>query len=273
MKQPSVSESTGAAADSPLLGLIGRAGRPAAPAWQRLTEGRPSDVTFDPDMVADLPEPARRWLNHAIAPGTPLWQRVALEMHGHIRIKRWLPFRAVQLHAPPRGYVWAARATFGPIPIIGYDRYVDGDGEMHWGLFGRVPLVVATGPDLDRAAAGRAAIDALFVPTACFGSDVIWTDGSTPDSAVAEWHIGGHVLRPELTFAADGSLRSVVMPRWTKPRGEDWGEVPFGGILDQEVDFGGVRIPTRARVGYHFGTDRWAKGEFFRASITSATYS
>jgi hypothetical protein len=258
---------------SPLLDLIGQAGRPAVPAWRRLTEGAASDATFDPAMVADLPEPARRWLTHAIAPGTPLWQRVELEMQGHIRIGRWLPFRAVQLHAPPLGYVWGARAAFGPVSIIGHDRFVDGHGEMHWALFGRVPVVNATGANLDRAAAGRAAIDALFVPTACFGSAVTWTDGSTRDSAIAEWRIGGHVLRPELTVAADGSLTFVLMPRWTQPKGEEWGESPFGGYLEQEADFGGIRIPTRAKVGYFPGTERWAKGEFFRATITSAAYS
>jgi hypothetical protein len=258
---------------SPLVKLIGRSGRPAEAAWEGLAAFSAPEATFEPSLVANLPEPARRWLTHAIAPGTPLSRTVFLEMHGHIRIGGWLPFRAVQLQSLPHGYVWAAKATFGPIPIIGYDRYVEGDAEMHWGVFGRLPLVNASGPDLDRAAAGRAAIDALFVPTACFGPDVMWSEGSTSDSAVAEWRIGRHVLRPELTVAADGSLQSVTMPRWARRKGEEWGDYPFGGHVDHEVDFGGIRIPTRIQVGYFFGTDRWAKGEFFRAKITTAKYT
>jgi len=262
-----------AAESTPLLDLIGRSGRPAEPAWDHLAAGPASGAIFEPGLVDDLPESARRWLMHAIAPGTPLSQRVLLEMHGHIRIRRWLPFRAVQLHCPPKGYVWAARATFGPISIVGFDSFAEGDAEMHWGIFGRLPVVDASGPDLDRAAAGRAAIDALFVPTACLGPDVKWYEGSTPDSAVAEWRIGGHVLRPEVTVSPDGSLRSVTMPRWAQPKGEEWGDRPFGGKVGDEVAFGGIRIPTTVRVGYFFGTDRWAQGEFFRATITSATYS
>ena len=31
--------------------------------------------TFDQAAIVGLPEPARRWLSHAIAPGTPLWSR------------------------------------------------------------------------------------------------------------------------------------------------------------------------------------------------------
>jgi hypothetical protein len=258
---------------SPMIDLIGRAGRPALATWQNLQPDRPLTQRFDTSMVADLPEPARRWLTHAISPGTPLWQSVVLHMHGHIHIAAWMPFTAVQLHTPPDGYVWAARATAGPIPIIGYDRYAGDDGEMHWALFGRIPVMRASGADLIRAAAGRAAIDAIFVPTACIGPNVIWSEGHTRDTVVAEWHIGGFVQRCELTVAVDGSLLKVTMARWAQPKGEEWGEYPFGGLLEGEVEFAGVRVPKRARVGYFIDSDRWDKGEFFRAEITSAEYS
>ena len=265
---------TGAEIDqSPMLDLIGQAGRPALATWHELEPDRPPTECFDASMVAEFPEPARRWLMHAISPGTPLWQSVLLEMRGHLRIAAWLPFTAVQLHSPPYGYVWAARAHAGPIPIIGYDRYSGDDGEMHWGLFGRIPVVRASGADLVRAAAGRAAIDAMFVPTTFIGSNVIWSEGRTRDTVVAEWHIGGFVQRCELTVATDGSLRKVSMPRWAQPKGEEWGEYPFGGFLEDEIECAGIRVPKLARVGYFIDTDRWEKGEFFRAKITSARYS
>ena len=44
--------------------------------------------TFDPAAIVSLPEPARRWLGHAIAPGTPLWSSVELTMHGQIKLGR-----------------------------------------------------------------------------------------------------------------------------------------------------------------------------------------
>ena len=61
-------------------------------------------TTFDPKLVAGLPEPARRWLEaHAITPGTPLWRSVELAMVGEIRIASWRPFTANQLTAHPQG--------------------------------------------------------------------------------------------------------------------------------------------------------------------------
>ena len=65
--------------------------------------------TFDPAMTAGLPEPARRWLGHAIAPGTPLWSSAELTMHGQIKLGRWRPFTARQVLTPPGGYTGRPR--------------------------------------------------------------------------------------------------------------------------------------------------------------------
>lgn len=252
--------------------VVGRGARPSMEVWNRLTHSVPPAGTFEPGMIAGLPEPARRWLSHAIAPGTPLHRVVLLEMEGQIRLGRWLPFRAVQVQAPPEGYVWAARTRLGPVSISGYDRYADGAGEMRWRLLGRIPVVSAAGPDLDRSAAGRVALDALFVPTAWLDPAVTWQLGDDENSAVAEWTVGGQTYRPRITVGPSGNIVAATMPRWAKPNGLAWGEYPCGGAMDEEEEFGGITIPTRMQVGYFFGTDRWAKGEFFRATITKATY-
>jgi hypothetical protein len=120
-----------------------------------------------------------RWLGHAIKPGPPLHRPVMLEMNGRIRLGGWLPFRAVQVHAPPDGHVSAVRARFGPLSISGFDRYDRTAGEMRWRLLGRVPLVTATGPDLDRSAAGRVALDALFIPAVWLSPHVTWREART----------------------------------------------------------------------------------------------
>ena len=88
--------------------------------------------TFDPAAIMELPEPARRWLGHAIAPGTPLWSSVELTMHGQIKLGRWRPFTARQVLTPPDGYLWAARTRLAGLPVTGYDRLASGGGEMRW---------------------------------------------------------------------------------------------------------------------------------------------
>ena len=116
--------------------------------WDRLSTGTTETQAFDPVMLAGLPEPARRWLGHAIAPGTPLWQTVELSMEGQIRLGHWRPFTARQVLSPPSGFIWAARARVAGVPVTGYDRYSAATGEMRWRLLGLVP-VRWTGPSLN----------------------------------------------------------------------------------------------------------------------------
>jgi len=55
------------------------------------------DRTIRSDKFSGLPEAARRYLGHAIAPGTVLASSVRLWMHGQIKLERWLPFVAEQV--------------------------------------------------------------------------------------------------------------------------------------------------------------------------------
>ena len=100
--------------------------------WRSLAAPTPVPVIFDPDAVAALPAAARRWCTHAIAPGTPLLRTVELHMHGEIKLGSWRPFDAVQILAPPLGFIWAARTRIGPLVVRGFDRFSNGTGEMRW---------------------------------------------------------------------------------------------------------------------------------------------
>lgn len=227
---------------------------------------------FEPEDVEGLPDAARRWLIHSIAPGTPLYQAAVVEMAGEIRIRRWLPFKAVQLHAPPAGYVWAARAGIGLLYVSGFDRYSDGQGQMMWRLFSRLPVVDTTGPDVARSAAGRLAVDAFLVPTAFLAQAVTWLPHEDPSTVTARWSIDSYDMEVDMTVAEDGRLVTVTMGRWGNPSRRPWGIYPFGGWTSDERTFDGVTTATRLTGGWFFGTSAWPDGEFFRAKITDITY-
>ena len=131
--------------------LEGRLLRPASP------------ERFGPAELDGLPEPVRRHLAQAIAPGTPLATAARLRMRGAIKVGRWLPFRARQVLNPHHGFVWTARAAG---LIAGSDRYLDGAGAMDWKLAGLVTVAAGDGPDVSRSAAGRAGAEGVWLPTA-----------------------------------------------------------------------------------------------------------
>jgi hypothetical protein len=261
---------TGALGPRPASAAAPRAARSVRRDWRDLAESAASPAAFDPAMLAGLPEAARRWLSHAITPGTPLWRSVELSMHGQIRIGSWRPFTARQVLAPPEGYIWAATARLAGLPVTGFDRLSSGTGEMSWRLLGRFPVMTASGPDVTRSACGRLAGELALLPTAFPAAS--WLRGERPGTATATLPFGSHTETAELTVEDDGRLLEVRVDRWGNPGGAPFGRYPFGVAVEAESDFDGITIPSVLRAGWWWGAERQAEGEFFRARITSAVF-
>ena len=230
---------------------------------------------FELSSLRGLPEGAARYLRHAIAPGTPLFSAVRLEMHGTIRLRNdWLPFHATQVNCWESGFVWRANVRMMHLPILGSDRWFGGQGSMRWKLLGLLPLVNAQGPDITRSAAGRFNVEGLCVPTAWVGPEVRWLEGVPPQEAHALIQAHGVESNLELGLSANGALESVAISRWGNPGGSSFHEAAFGGLLGDERCFQGVTIPTSFRLGWFPGTSRFDRpgGEFFRATIDRADF-
>lgn len=237
-----------------------------------------SNRVFQPDQLLHLPGSARRYLNHAIAPGTPLASAVRLQMHGEIKLRGWLPFTAEQVirldqgdHGD-QGMIWKATTRMYGIPISGSDRMVDGAGAMRWKLLGIFPVMVASGPDITRSAIGRVQVESIWLPSTLCRSDVIWTD--TDDRHPhARFKMEGEATKLDLTIEDSGRVRTVSLSRWGNPEGAAFHYVNFGSLVEEEATFDGHTIPTRVRVGWYFGENRFeSEGEFFRATVDHATY-
>jgi hypothetical protein len=233
-------------------------------------EGRllqaPAPGGFRSSELDGLPEPVRRHLTQAIAPGTALATSAWLRMRGHIKVGRWLPFRARQVLNPHRGFVWSARAAG---VIAGSDRYVDDAGVMDWKLAGLVRLVHAEGPDISRSAAGRAGAEAVCLPTALLPRFGVRWSATGADQVTARYQVGETPLEVSYRLDPEGRIRSMVFDRWGDPDSSgSFAWYPFGGEITSYRTFEGVTIPSGGRLGWFFGTDRWPAGEFFRYQIT-----
>jgi hypothetical protein len=220
--------------------------------------------------MAGLPEPARRWIRHSVAPGTPAYSSVELRMEGEIRLGSWRRFTAHQIIRPGRGYVWAARTHVAGVPVSGYDAMSPTDARMRWRAAGLVPIINAGGDDVLASAAGRLASECIFVPTAHAGAS--WCQGEDRNVAVATWRIGALENSTRLAVDGAGKLLAVSMHRWGKPDGNSYARHPFGVTFQDELTADGVTIPQSVRAYWHWGTEREAEGEFFRAAITSARF-
>ncbi|NCT90797.1 hypothetical protein GXB85_07530 [Cellulomonas sp. APG4] len=249
------------------LSAVPRSALAVADQWVRLAAPTPVPAPFDPTCVDRLPIPVARWVRHSIAPGTPLTRTLLLEMDGLIRLGAWRPFTASQVLASSRGFIWTASARFGPVPVVGYDRWAEGQGEMRWRMAGLVPVMSGTGPDVTRSGAGRLAAEAFLSPTTALDPSVAWR-GVDDHRAVAELEVGGWTHAIDAVVDDTGRLTEVSLPRWGGPAGEPFALHRFGVFFTGEREDGGVRLPETIEAGWFPGTDRWsADGLFFRAVL------
>lgn len=239
----------------------------------QLWDAAPSDErAFEAGRMAGLPVAARRYLAHAIAPGTRLASAVRLRMHGEIKLRAWLPFEAEQVIRRDRGMIWQAAVRMRGLPVRGSDRLLDGRGAMRWKLLGLIPVMTASGPDVTRSAAGRLAAELIWLPSALSGDDMSWT---APDwsHARASLAVQGNLVELALAVGGSGRLESLRMQRWGNPEGAGFHFADFGGVVEDEAAFGGYTVPTRLRIGWYFGTGRFeSAGEFFRVTVDEARY-
>ncbi|MEV4165887.1 DUF6544 family protein [Nonomuraea dietziae] len=220
--------------------------------WNVLQAPTPDPRPFDPADAEMLPEPARRWLLHAVRPGTPLRRSVVLRSHGAIKLgSSWRGFHARQVLAPLAGYVWAANTLL----VNGFDRYRDGSGEMRWRLLDLIPVRSSSSPDTACSALGRLASEFVMVPAVALDPSLVW-------KPVDERHVIARLHNHDitLTIAVDGRLESVSLSRWHEDRYER-----FTADCSGEITCDGFTIPSDVR-------GSWDEEDFIWFTVDEAVF-
>lgn len=241
----------------------------------RLVGFQPVDPPrFSPAMVADLPEPARRFFTFAIAEGTPLYTVARLQMEGQFGMgdkaaPGYMPMRATQMLAAPHGFVWAMSGGTGAMRMSGSD---SGMWTRFW-LAGLAPVARFGGtPDHTRSAFGRYVAEAVFwTPAAVLpGPNVSWEAVSENVARMTMRH-GDLAQAADVTVAEDGQPLHVAFMRWSDANPAKVHQLqPFGGYLSEFREFGGFRLPTHVEAGNYFGTDDYFP--FFIADVTDISF-
>ncbi|WP_254919039.1 DUF6544 family protein [Oceanicola sp. 22II-s10i] len=232
---------------------------------------------FRPAMVADLPEPARRYLTWAIMPGTRLARVAEIEMRGSFGLgdaddPKYQPMTARQVLALPGGFVWEMRTT-GGLPISGSDA---GGAALSWTRFaiaGLIPVARAGWTeDHRRSAFGRAVAEAaIWTPAAVLPRPGVRWEAPSPDVARVTVEAEGLVQSVDLTLSPEGAPLSFVLQRWSNANpAKVWQLQPFGGPLSDHRLVSGYRIPFHNEAGNFFGEEGYFP--FFVADLTSVRY-
>jgi hypothetical protein len=242
--------------------------------WDRLAALQPqAPDRFDPEMVADLPEPARRYFTYAIDPGTPLLPVAVIEMTGEFSLgtrddPRYQPMEARQILAAPEGFVWAMR-TRGGMPVSGSD-----SGRWtRFRIFGLIPVARLGGdPDHTRSAYGRYVGEAvIWAPAALLPGPGITWEAVNADTARVTVEHGTLSQAVDVTVDSDGRPVKAVFQRWSNANADNVHRLqPFGATMSDFREVDGYRLPFRVEAGNHYGTEDYFA--FFRADVTAIRF-
>ena len=190
-----------------------RGGVPTAtppPAWH----GPLAAPVVTESDIAGLPDPVRRYLRGPGVVGRPRVQNYHLRFRGRIRSApdaAWMPFVAEQqsfADQPTRLFFMRAR-MFG-LPVFVFHRLADGHATMRVKIAGAVPMVDASGDEMDRSEAVTLFNDmCLLAPGTLLDKHIVWepVDART---VRARFTNGTQTIAATLHFGDDGLLTNFV---------------------------------------------------------------
>ncbi len=208
----------------------------------------------------DIPEPARRYLVHALGSDNLLAGAMQIRMVGKMAPKTGaerVSLSANEILAPPHGFIWAAQLRMKGIPIHVRDLYVAGSGRIAVEMFGLVPIQSDGSADVTRSSRHRLAAEAVWCPSALLPRDGARWEGIDPSHARVVLTIDGEDIPLTLAIDDDGRLQEVMIHRWGNVGVAEWQLIPYGFRVDAEASFGGITIPSRLSGGWWYGTDQF----------------
>ena len=119
-----------------------------------------------------------------------------------------------------------------------------------------------------RSAAARAATEGILAPVGLLPSPTRRWHAASDTEIVVDLALAPERLALHLTIDNDGAVQSVNLQRWGDAGVKAFGYLPFGGDILAEKRFGDFVLPSRLRVGWWHGTERFRP--FFEAEIISA---
>lgn len=233
-----------------------------------------SPTLFSPEMVADLPEPARRYFKFTITEGAPLYTVAQIEMAGRFSLgtkdaPNYMDMSATQVLAAPEGFVWKMSGGSGLMRLSGSD---SGRWTRFW-LAGLAPVARFGGdPDHTRSAFGRYAAEAMiWAPAAILPGPLVTWEPLGENAARVVIRHGDLEQAVDVTVDAEGRPVEIVFQRWSNANPEGVHRLqPFGAIVSDFRDVEGYRLPFRVEAGNMFGTDAYFP--FFIADVAAIRF-
>ena len=163
----------------------------------------------------------------------------------------WRPLTAEQvIGVRTSGFVWWARQSLGPMPIAKVvDALESGRGLLEARLFGSIPLIRATGPEIDQGEFMRYLAELPLAPDAMLHNPrLAWRQLSDEVFEVSDESASG-TSAVRLVFE-QGELARCEADSRPRLVGKESVPTAWAGRFGDYREFGGRRVPTRVEVSW-----------------------
>jgi hypothetical protein len=180
---------------------------------ERLAQPESPQVVTEADLTA-LPAPVQHYLRGAGAVGQPRVHHFEATWRGRIRATahdRWMEFTAKQYNVvDERARFFLMDATRSGLSVDVYHVFRENAATMRVWLLSLVPLVNASGPELDRAETVTLFNDLCLLAPAALTDPAIRWEPIDADSARARYTVGSVTIGAVLSFNEAGELVNFV---------------------------------------------------------------
>jgi hypothetical protein len=200
---------------------------------EALADSAPLELVTESDLAV-LPPLIAEYVRRSGAVGQPRVDNFRARIHGRIRggaDKAWMPFAGEQVNTYSRrsSRLFRMDATMFGLPVDVLHLFVDQSASMRVRLCSLIPMVDASGPELDRAETVTVFNDlCVLAPTALVDAAVEW-ECLDERSVRGAFSRGRHTVKATLTFDTDGDLvdfhsddRSGFSPDGKQPTTRTW---------------------------------------------------
>ena len=212
------------------------------------------------EMIAHLPEPVQRYLAYTGVVGKPMVHSIRLRQKGRLRTtpqQPWLELTAEEYYTvSPPGFIWYAQAKMAGLPLIPVrDMYRDGAGYMLVTLAGLIPVVNATGKEMNQGAMTRFLNEMVWFPAALLRDNITWTAVDDHAAQVTFTHHGDQATAT-LFFDDEGKLVNFEAQRYMMENGR-YAYARWSTPMSAYGEMAGLKLPAGGSAVWHL-----ASGDF-----------
>jgi hypothetical protein len=232
-----------------------------------LAHQSPATVVTEQDLVR-LPPPVGRYLRALGVVGRPRIRSYQLRFTGRIRSapdSPWMPFEADQhSFTDPPTRLFLMRATMSGLPVAVFHHLAGGHATMQVKLAGVIPIVDASGPEMDRSETVTLLNDmSLLAPATLIDPHVAWDEVSDRIVRACFTH-GAHTIVATLEFGDDGRLVNFVSDDRSRASsdGRSFTRLRFSTPVRDYRDFGAIRLAAHGEARWQLPEGEFTYGEF-----------